>query len=161
MFKGEIFDLSEDQIHPRARELLNEAFFWDVSNDFSPHGNDDGADVLSDYAERVAEDERVKGRTFLTEELVDWYGSDWQKLAAEDKNVWRSVHLATIAIAFADVKLRGYCPTTMKDMAIEAMHAILDFDRSHHPKWEHLEEEIKGYALMERVLPKIPLDPSP
>ena len=35
--------------HPGAREILDEPFYWESDNDFSPHGNDTGADLLFSY----------------------------------------------------------------------------------------------------------------
>ena len=37
------------EYHPAARELLNDPFFWREADDYAPHGNDTGADLMSDF----------------------------------------------------------------------------------------------------------------
>jgi len=45
----ERLEIDWDRFHPRARELLNDPFFWEGANDFAPHGSDTGCDVFADY----------------------------------------------------------------------------------------------------------------
>ena len=45
----ETWVLEMNAAHPMAKELLPEDWFWDVSNDYWPIGNDDGWDVADRY----------------------------------------------------------------------------------------------------------------
>lgn len=45
----ERLEIDWDDYHPTARKLLDDPFFWSSINDYSPHGNDMGSDVLAEY----------------------------------------------------------------------------------------------------------------
>ena len=38
-----------DIVHPRARDLMTEAFFWDIGDDCAPFGSDEGDTALHEY----------------------------------------------------------------------------------------------------------------
>lgn len=45
----DIYRINEEQSHPRAIELIPEAFFWDCSDELAPFGSDEGDTALAEY----------------------------------------------------------------------------------------------------------------
>ena len=54
-----------DDWHPAARKLLNDPFFWDQGSDYSPHGNDTGADLLADFKKWHGQHPQVPAHKWL------------------------------------------------------------------------------------------------
>ncbi|MDO5609815.1 MAG: hypothetical protein Q4G62_03390 [Pseudomonadota bacterium] len=115
-----------DEFHPDARSLLDDPFFWDGHDDYSPHGNDTGADVLSELREPGAC--RRSPATFL-----EWLFKRWDM----HKDIERALHMpvdalddeallalkvhdqAVVGLAFGYLKLRGAMPAGIAEQALQ------------------------------------------
>ncbi|MEY2427961.1 MAG: hypothetical protein QOJ40_846 [Verrucomicrobiota bacterium] len=104
--------------HPDARRILDDPFFWKQADDFSPHGNDTGADLLSDY--------RLWLKRYPASDPLDFYRrliAGWGFSDESTDPTFRSVSdEAAVALAFAELKLRGACRPSVADLARQALH---------------------------------------
>jgi len=158
------------RFHPRARELLNDPFFWEGANDFAPHGNDTGFDVLADYRKWTR---RHPGRPAheLAEAVVHAWeirAIDWNETAEEKvKAVIDSAQFrldicddVMLAAAFGMIKLQGYCDPTTRD------HALKAIERERLPLvlayrgWRDVKERLRTLAMMNECLLRMPNTPS-
>src|SRR5690242_9614237 len=111
------WDLTPENGHPRARQLLTEPFFWSIADDGAPLGNDTGADTLAFYRRWRADHPNRRTQDFVRDILASWEveNADWLLL---DEALLRDALEADqfsvltrddfmIALAFAQLVLDG------------------------------------------------------
>lgn len=147
MSPWEHLDVDWRDYHPNARQILDNPFFWEGANDFSPHGNDTGADLLSDY--------RSWHKRNPTGEPLDFYKTlitRWGfALNSSDPTARSVMDEAAVALAFAELKLRGECRPEVSDLARQAIdrqrqEALQAID------WPHREDRLKSLDLIQSKL---------
>lgn len=154
--------------HPRFRSVATEDFFYDVCDDFSPFGNDDGADTLAALHEWYR-----GGKTNMTlfvAELdaawnlpkpVDLEGASETVLAewvVADSMHGR--HLAShanvrLAVAFGQLKITGVIEPKTAELGLRALdwkRMLNDQARLENPGWAHADEERARIESMDRAL---------
>lgn len=136
---------SPEDYHPRARELLDDPFYWDCVNDFSPHGNDAGADLLEEYRDWLKVHREGQPLAFLKNLARAWGYSGIAGMDKEDRNE------SGVALAFAEIKLRGVCGTAVRDLALQSVErqraeALMDED------WPHRAECLQALDQIEAKL---------
>jgi uncharacterized protein YfeS len=104
--------------HPNARSILDDPFYWEEGNDFSPHGNDTGADLLSDYRLWLRDHGSNNPLDFYRRLLARWGFSD----DSTDPVVHSVLDEAAVALAFAELKIKGGCHPSVADFARKAVH---------------------------------------
>lgn len=135
-----------EDFHPRARTILDDPFLWDCGHDFSPNGNDTGADVLEHYREwRQSHRKTGSPRRFFEQLLKEWEGDGMDD---DDR------HEAIIGLAFADIKLRAECDEQIRMLAIQAL------DRQHAEAkaskgWPHRDERLRTLKKIKAKLQQV------
>lgn len=113
--------------HPDARQLLPEPFYWTRTDDFAPHGNDEGSDVL---AEMLAHARTTEFNEGAFESLARQFEHTTQIEIADADACHRTRYLDfIIAVSFGHIKLKGFCPPWLQERtlaAIEREVAALD-----------------------------------
>ena len=105
------WELSPEEAHPNARRLLKADFFWDITDEDSPFGNDTGADTLEFYrAWIVSSDE--------DEEFLDALFEEWEV----DRELAETVPDDELA---ARLEEEGYDILTYDDVVIATAFAQL------------------------------------
>ena len=127
----EVMEIDWDKFHPTAKETLNDGFFWECANDFAPHGNDTGADLLADYQKWVKRNPNTPPMTFLNRLFSGWGIApiDWnitdenevRRLKESNRIELGISNEAIIALAFAILKVKGQCPSEVSDLALKAL----------------------------------------
>lgn len=128
-------DVDWSQFHPAARVILDDPFYWDCENEIAPHGNDTGADLLEDYCRWEKRNSEKSPLLFLSKLLKGW-DVEAEELSVTEKDEVlrlgreRSIEMdlynqATIALAFAVLKMRGSCPKDVKDLAVKALKRMV------------------------------------
>jgi uncharacterized protein YfeS len=127
----ELLEIDWNKFHRNARKMLDDPFFWDCADDFAPHGNDTGADVLEAFRRWHRKNPRKSPVIFLNAlmkrwdiEPTDWLETDRKtvlKLDKEDPIAMQITNEAAVALAFAVVKLRRRCPQNALDRASAAL----------------------------------------
>ncbi|MDN2676626.1 hypothetical protein [Janthinobacterium sp. SUN033] len=134
-----------EDFHPNAREILDDPFFWNCTDDFSPNGNDTGADLLESYRDWHKTHKDVTPIRFLEKLAKQWGYAD---IHAMDDDVRCE---ASIALAFADIKLRAACNQQARQLALDAIgqqraQALAAGD------WSHREEKLHALDQIEAKL---------
>ncbi|MEZ5901307.1 MAG: hypothetical protein R3D51_17650 [Hyphomicrobiaceae bacterium] len=131
-------DINWRGFHQDARKLLPEPFFWSGDDDFAPHGNDEGFDVLAkmrDFPRKAAFTEDSLAS------LADHFGHTSEIMVADTDGFNQTRYLDfVVAVAFGHVKLKGFCPFWLRDRALAAMkreiaiiEALAERDNSGEP----------------------------
>lgn len=122
--------LAKETSHPNFVKNMTADFYYDCTYDFSPFGNDDGADLLFNLEEFYQEKEGkgIKKWLFKT---IDEYGfkysskgcskildeSTLKQLQDEDPHFINCMDNTIIAAAFGQIKISGQVNEDMKDLA--------------------------------------------
>lgn len=144
MSPWERLDIDWRDYHPNARQILDHPFFWEGANDFSPHGNDTGADLLSDYRSWLKRNPTGEPLDFYRNLITQWGFS----LDSADSTARAVIDEAAVALAFAEFKLRGECRPTVSELARQAtgrqrQEALQAVD------WPHREDRLKSLDLIQ------------
>lgn len=135
--RWEQLDIDWAEFHPRARGLLDDPFFWESTDDFAPHGNDTGADVLAAYRTWLRRHPEGQPVRFLERLSAQW-GYSASSPMDDDSHAE-----ACIALAFADLKLRGHCDEQARSLAL----ASLNFQRLQAESWTGPERQQRLIAI--------------
>ena len=143
----ERLDIDWKDFHPDSRRILDNPFYWEQANDLSPHGNDTGADLLSDYRKWLKRNPLGDSLEFYERLLKQWGFSDKDP----DQMARRVTDEGAVALAFAEVKLRGVCSPPVADLAKKAVErqrkeVLVATD------WPHREDQLRSLDLIEAKL---------
>lgn len=150
MDEWKVLGIDWEDFHPKARQILDSPFFWGCTDDFAPHGNDTGADVLGLYSEWRRKTKSAPATTFLDQLMCDWgitaaYPSD-----DETMNVlWEE---AKIGLAFAQLKIDGLCDEAVRSAALDALSRCRSRVIEKHRDWELFDERIRTLDQLETKL---------
>jgi uncharacterized protein YfeS len=132
------------QFHPAARRLLDDPFFWDSVDEYAPHGNDTGADLLDAFREWRRGHAKIPASRFLPLMLKRWnYSSGVALLLDKPMSQWDDddelmlevIDEANIAIAFAQMKIEGRCDEDLREAALLSIERQLDPAVHAHFAW--------------------------
>lgn len=122
---------SPDEAHPRAREALTDAFFWDVADPTGPFGNETALQALEALRDRRDEDREASAVAVLAELLASWEIADegWEAvdeaevhaLGAEDELGLLVRDEALLGLCFGDLLLRGRVEQELRRRALIAL----------------------------------------
>jgi hypothetical protein len=133
--------------HSDARRILGDPFFWEQANDFSPHGNDTGADLLTEYRHWLSSHPADDPLVFYEYLMARWGFSP----KAADPTIRSAMDEAAVALAFAELKLRAHCRAsalTLAEAAVQRQRqeALLATE------WSHRQDRLRSLELIEAKL---------
>jgi uncharacterized protein YfeS len=111
----EKLDIDWGSFHPRAREILDDPFFWDDADGLSPNGSDTGADLLGAYRRWRKDCLDTDPLHFFRHLCVTWGYEDAESMDDEMR------HDAIVGLAFAEFKLRGACDEHVLTLAMDSI----------------------------------------
>lgn len=113
----EKLDIDFADYHPDARKILDDPFFWDKIDEYAPNGNDTGADLLHDFMRWHRKNHNGDAAAFFRAFVTGW------GFSSVDDPLFQSSHDdAAVALAFAEIKVRGRCSESVKTLAITALY---------------------------------------
>ncbi len=119
-----------DRMHPEARTILDQPEDWSSGYDFSPRGNDTGADIFAAWTDdeglRPGEAaEQIGWRP--GDEATEFFWADWLKINR--------------ALAFGHIKMRGRCDP---ELAISVRQILIwEIDKVRgQTSWTHRDEYV-------------------
>jgi uncharacterized protein YfeS len=165
--------MSRETSHPRFLELATEDFYYDCCDDFSPFGNDDGADTLfclQDWYQNGGQNS--EGMQFLAEILSDWNlgvpchlkpsnpdaAESWLSEGDMHENYLLSECHARVATAFGQLKITGNVDPQILNEGLSAISFQLWLNeraRKIHPDWEYADENQSKLKNMQAVFLKL------
>ena len=123
------WELSPDVAHPNARRLMKAEFYWDVTDEDSPFGNDTGWDTLEFFRAWIRSSDEEDD--FLDELFEEWEVDRELAESLPDERLGRQLEEdhydiltyddVVIAVAFAQLVLEG---NTSRDMAAAASRSL-------------------------------------
>jgi len=134
-----------EEYHPDARGTLDDPFYWECANDFAPHGNDTGADLLADYMQKAKRSPPSNPGRYLNTLARSWGYASFDEMEEEVRDQ------ASVAFAFAEIKKKCSCSSEAKNLALEAIarqKAAAEEARS----WAHREECIQRKDMLYALL---------
>lgn len=141
----EVLDIDWSGYHPDARQLLDDPFYWDCVDEFAPHGNDTGADVLELFRTWRRRNKAKPVLSFLARLLKDWEfddaasalaGKPLAKWSRDDETALEVLDDAAIALAFAQLKLEATIDAEAVASALAAIDRQLDPQVHAHFDWQ-------------------------
>lgn len=164
---------SPNTSHPNFVKTASESFYYDLCDDFSPFGSDDGADAL-----RMLEDWFRNGGgphgviNFLRQTITNWnlgvpdnVGNKTEKGLTTwlDKKEINATYLASecrlrIAVAFGELKICGTIdPPVMREANIgfKLMLFLNNRSKLQSPDWKFAELEAERIHMMKSALEKL------
>jgi uncharacterized protein YfeS len=122
---------TKDEAHPRAREVLTDAFFWDVADPAAPFGNETAMEALEALRDLRDEDREASAVELLAELLRRWEIADegWdvadeaevRALGERDELGLLVRDEALLGLCFGDLLLRGRVEPEMRRRALIAL----------------------------------------
>lgn len=162
--------LARQTSHPRFRALAQDDFYYDCGDDFSPFGNDDGADILS-YLEELYQDGGTSDQVpvFIADLIEGWdFGVPPGLIEADEAalTAWlaqehmherylQAVCNAHVATAFGQLKISGKILPEIRTGALASLTCQVRLNhlaRTTHPDWTHAEENLGRLLAMHQVL---------
>lgn len=157
-----------DDYHPDARRLLDDPFFWWEDYDYSPHGNDTGADLLGDFKKWHKRHPSKPAHQMARALLKQWdmpeidlhmvNKPEIESLYHRDETALTVTDEAMIAVAFAAIKLRGCCDRVTRDLALNAIKRESVSAALSGQGKEDMSERIKKLDMMSDTLRNAPYD---
>ena len=159
--------LARETSHPFFVEHAKADFYYDLGDEFSPFGNDSGADTLFNledwYKERGANEKALK---FLKRQITGWnFSTDYlfiteetqiDAVVAETDSFNSEIDKAVLATVFGQFKIAGKCDKAMLPVATAAFKrqryiAKKAAMREYNP-WEYATEYMIRLDIMESDL---------
>ena len=134
--------------HPAARQILDDPWFWDCTDDFAPNGNDTGADLLEDYRQWLRKNASGDPAVFYRELIRRW-GYPPEPSSDLDQT---EMDEAAVALAFAEFKLRAECRPAAAALAKSAIHRLREQALA-AADWPFRAERLKTLDMLEAKLP--------
>jgi uncharacterized protein YfeS len=126
------FELSPNKVHPNAKQLLNEEFYWSPIEETGPFGSDDGSDSFYGFVEWRAENKNESPVIYFKKLVQDWGYPAFdlsitdpskieQILNTMDSRMLIGQDNAIIAIGFGQFVLEGKIDNDIKDLTKTAI----------------------------------------
>lgn len=154
----EQLEINWAEYHPAARELLDDPFFWSEADDFAPHGNDTGADLMRDFRTWRQHHRGSPPIEFLHLALHGWgFSTDWQRASVEEWDASAELAIRThdeavVALAFALIKLEGSCDGAVRTVALEAISRQIDPGVAAHFGWTPSPDREEALGKLRKAL---------
>lgn len=146
--------LDWDDFHPSARSIISDPRLWDCADDYSPHGNDTGADTLVLAQELIGEliKSHDEGHS-LYERVWKQWGFVFPVTQNGASQIAEETHREfVVGFAFAYLKLLGECPKWLRQLTLEELdryQASLDQNKTQMTEYRRASEM---NALIRQVL---------
>jgi uncharacterized protein YfeS len=134
-----------EDFHPRAKTILDDPFFWDCTDDFSPNGNDTGADLLEGYRDWLKKHKDGHPAKFIEVLAKRWGYNGHTDMDEEVRDE------ADVALAYADVKLRGFCDAQARQSGLDAIKNQRRI-ANEAIDWPHRQERLQALDRLEAKL---------
>lgn len=137
--------LAKETSHPKFVKNMKADFYYDCTYEFSPFGNDDGADLLFNL-EEFYQEKKGKGMLKWLFQTIDEFGFNYasegcskildeptlKQLQDEDPHFLNCMDNTIIAAAFGQIKIAGQVDKEVKDLAKIAIQRQLVLNKQYN-----------------------------
>jgi uncharacterized protein YfeS len=147
--------LSPKTSHPNFVKFLKSSFYYDCLDEFSPFGNDDGADLLYNLEDWYQENDGKGDIVKWLFKTIDEFGFKYEskgcskildeptlkEIQNEDPHCLTCMDNAIIAAAFGQYKISGQLNAELKELALTALkrQLLLAGDEQHNITKQYIE----------------------
>lgn len=153
MSEWEKLGVDWDDFHSEARNILDDPFYWHAADDFSPNGNDSGADAMEIYRESYPNIQKNPATRVVNQILGDWGISETNDV--DDYESQEIYYEVVLGVTFAQLKYQAKCDADIIKKALD----VIQKSKAHHmglyADWPLLELKIQSLEMMENKLKSI------
>nr|WP_321227801.1 hypothetical protein [uncultured Psychroserpens sp.] len=134
-FDSEVDGLSRETSHPNFIKSMNSDFYYDCMDEFSPFGNDDGADLLYNLEDWYRENKLIRNILKWMFNQIDEMGFEFKskscaqlldlkvinEIQEKDEYLILSMDNSIIATGFGQIKITGKIDTKLKAVTLTAL----------------------------------------
>lgn len=168
MEEEDLGGIGKEQGHPRAIQIIPDAFFWDCTDELAPFGSDEGDTALSEYRDWRKENPDEPLETFLIDtiesvgeiDVSDYSDAIFHEPTVreqiedpdfDDQHLIYTTDVSVIATVFGQLADEGKIDTSAKPYAARALTRQLVWARL-QPGWVHADEYISNVSRLLAVL---------
>lgn len=150
-----LYEHDRDKAHPRAQELMSEAFFWDFDTEDAPFGSDPGWGALGKFREWRTKNPRASLLECLEWTIRGWSPIPYDESMLDNRLVHAQLHdeemhhevneldVAVISTALAQLVYEGCIDADAKPiirlaLARQRLPAVVEFDAANKLRTEYL-----------------------
>ncbi len=128
-----------DKVHPNAKRLMNEEFYWSPIEETAPFGSDDGADAYAGFKDWRDSHANDDPKDYLLLQIQEW---DYPLFDFTETNIdnltsyltenelaiqfMTGIDVAIVAIAFGQLYLEGNIDADFKEIARTSINRQLN-----------------------------------
>ncbi len=142
-----------EDYHPSSKAVVNHPFQWSCTDEFSPNGNDNGADTLELFRTWNKRNRKSSTMEFLSDLISRWNVD--KNDPDEPGEISYTYFQIVVGLAFSSAKIRGYCSEELKILAISLIDKYIE-SIADEKKWPHKEECEKKQKLNRATIEKMP-----
>jgi len=155
------FKIDWSQYHPRARDLLDDPFYWDPADDTSPHGANSGSQLLSEFRRWRQRHPQERAWAYFVDRFrrLGLLGrlNEFRQLAPADyverDDLIAQMHDSdVVALAFALIKIDGGCDPETGAEALKALARKQDAGTAAKLGWTVTAQDLELAAMLEGKL---------
>jgi uncharacterized protein YfeS len=130
----EDYGINKHKAHPNASNLINDSFFWDNTNEYSPFGSDEGDTALEEFRKWRANNKKEPLISFIQSFVQDIEGTsikdylstslnrDSIELMSTEYEEEFTIDITIIATCFGQFVDEGQIDIEVKDILLFAIH---------------------------------------
>ncbi len=144
--------------HPDFVKSMDAEFYYDCTDEFSPFGNDDGADLLFNLEDWYREKKLSRNILKWMFNQIDQMGFEYQskgcseimdletlnKIQEVDEYLIRSMDNSIIATGFGQIKITGKIDSKLKEVTIKALDRQMLLDEEDDKEYVNRLEKMKS-----------------
>ncbi len=154
---------AKETSHPNFVKSMESEFYYDCTDEFSPFGNDDGADLLYNLEDWYREKKLTRNIVKWMFNQIDEMGFEYEskgcseildlktlnKIQEEDEYLISSMDNSIIATGFGQIKITGKIDSKLKDLTIKALDRQMlldeDDDKEFFNRLEKMKNDLANY----------------
>lgn len=155
--------------HPIAVKLLKDDFYWDIADENSPFGSDNGADGLAAYSRWLATHPNSSTESFLEDFLPTWQVNyqTWKSGKNDDLSMpwnWLKKYSVTTtndiitSVAFGQLVMFGKVDEPTRKLALTAIESENSDNMIKSRGWSVPKERRERLDKMLAVMKSLPVD---
>ncbi|WP_405604229.1 hypothetical protein [Polaribacter sp. Asnod1-A03] len=162
-FDTEDDGLAKETSHPNFVKSMKSQFYYDCTDEFSPFGNDDGADLFYNLEDWYREKKLTRNIVKWMFKQIDEMGFEYKskgcseildleklnKIQEEDEYLISSMDNSIIATGFGQIKITGKIDSKLKDLTIKALDRQMlldeDDDKEFFNRLEKMKSDLTNY----------------
>ncbi|EPE62664.1 WGR domain protein [Exiguobacterium sp. S17] len=133
--------------HPRFNAHFQDDFYLDCTDEYSPFGSDEGADVLVMFEDAIRKERDIDFLVGAYDIVSGWMGRD-----ASSPDDWATYKygfdcdVAVMSSAFASIKLTGHLDAALQEEGVAALDRLIhQVELEDRPRFESMKVRLNSF----------------